>query len=279
MKIDYYASTVTDTPLNIMAISKDILGGIWMPAKSGQHGYKAKAFLQDEMETTRATLLYEGNRGAYPHVYASSDNSIPLSEMLRNYYYDRHIVTRIDVCEDYDNGAEGYDSLSAKLVSYANRRGLKINAVGDWLTEHHKDGRTLYIGAPTSPARVRLYEKGKQIAGAWIRQGIQPPSSISLDWVRLELQYRPQTRKAKRLMSEVNPEDVWGATKWTQEVANKIADMDIPRIDVSEVRQSNLDGGYNWLIKQYKHILKAKAVELGGWNALGLDIGDNISNL
>ncbi|MEX5543951.1 replication initiation factor domain-containing protein, partial [Pseudomonas poae] len=41
------------------------------------------------------------------------------------------------------------------------------------------DGRTLYLGSQTSAVSMRIYEKGKQL-------------DCGNDWVRAELQVRPQ---------------------------------------------------------------------------------------
>lgn len=95
-------------------------------------------------------------------------------------------VTRYDVAVDGLITDEDYGTLAGALVSIAGRDLLRqdglpahkigTSVAGDWYGE--TEGRTLYIGAPTSSVRARFYEKGIQMGG-------------DAHWVRFEWQVRP----------------------------------------------------------------------------------------
>ena len=73
-----------------------------------------------------------------------------------------HSVSRIDVAEDMQEVGL-FEKLTDSLLEHGKRNRVKVSTVGDWLTDDAIDGRTLYLGSPTSAATIRLYEKGKQI--------------------------------------------------------------------------------------------------------------------
>lgn len=95
-------------------------------------------------------------------------------------------VTRYDVAVDGLITDEDFDTLAGALVSIAGRDLLRsdgkpahkitTSVAGDWYGQ--ADGRTLYIGAPSSSIRARFYEKGIQLGG-------------DRNWVRFEWQVRP----------------------------------------------------------------------------------------
>ena len=60
--------------------------------------------------------------------------------------------------------------MTDSLLEHGKRNRVKVSTVGDWLTDDAIDGRTLYLGSPTSAATIRLYEKGKQIANQLLRK-------------------------------------------------------------------------------------------------------------
>ena len=61
----------------------------------------------------------------------------------------------------------------------------------------------MYLGANSSPVRCRLYAKGKQPG---YRSAGRP------DWVRLEVQVRPQ-KTARKSYSAISADDTWGASE------------------------------------------------------------------
>lgn len=285
MKIDYYSATINDTPQNIMQLSKDVLEAQWIPAKSGQLGYKARAILTASNGNKLATLLWAGNDDMLPHMYSSSDNSIIVSEMLRNYYYDRHTVSRIDVCEDY---IADYNKVYKQLARLAKKLGIKVSTAGDWLTPNSPDGRTLYLGAPSSEARVRLYEKGKQqkILNQSYRYdyaskllGIEQEKDPLDNWVRLELQYKPKDKVTRQELASTEPLKVWGATSWTQLLADKILKQKLDRLEQAPRLPPDDERTLNAMITQYRRYLTNKANELGGFEALGLYLQDEIERI
>lgn len=71
-------------------------------------------------------------------------------------------------------------------------------------------GRTLYVGAPTSMVRVRIYEKWLESPGLYV-DGTN----------RVEVQLRPPSR-AKEDVSSWGPEETFCASKLTRRLANEL---------------------------------------------------------
>ncbi|WP_235605818.1 replication initiation factor domain-containing protein, partial [Rhodanobacter thiooxydans] len=80
---------------------------------------------------------------------------------------------------------------------------------GDW--DMPELGRTQYLGASSSAVRARLYEKGKQPEFRHLSR---------FDLCRLEIQVRP-AKDAKDAYSKLSALEVWGASKWTRQLASE----------------------------------------------------------
>jgi DNA relaxase NicK len=144
---------------------------------------------------------------------------------------------------------------------------LKGERQGDW-EDFPEEGRTLYLGARSSPCRVRLYEKGKQ------------PEYRHLDrpnWARIEVQVRP-AKDAKSAFSMLNPLEVWGASGWTRELAGKVLQEHIdPHPAGTTYRLTERDAALEWMCKQYGAHLVGLYDDLGGdFECLGRTIIDTI---
>lgn len=99
----------------------------------------------------------------------------------------------------------GFDELRSLLVEVAGPQ-TKVtymeSSIGGEST-----GRTLYVGAPTSSVRVRLYEKWLESPGLYV-EGTN----------RVEVQLRPPSR-AKGLVSLWTPSETFCASKLTRRLA------------------------------------------------------------
>lgn len=272
MQCDYYAATIPDSFYNISGYLTNNLGGVVVPAKSGLNGYKHRAFINNESSgDTLATVLFGGNNGANPHVFASSSAAIDLRNLTRE-IWDDHIVTRIDVCEDM-NQKGLFEELQGKLVPIAKKNRVSVCVVGDWLSDDAEQGRTLYIGSKTSPTRIRLYEKGKEIAQKmFISRGFGIPENFPLDWVRLELQLRPQ-KSQREVAARDNLENMWGYSSWTQEVASCALDLEVEKVDGRKWTQTNTERAFSWIAQQYGNMLLSRKKALGSWEAIGAELG------
>jgi DNA relaxase NicK len=137
---------------------------------------------------------------------------------------------------------------------------------GDW-DDHPEKGRTFYLGANTSPTRSRLYEKGKQPEYAHLGKE---------DWVRCELQVRP-AKEAKHTFAELAPLEVWGASKWSRDLAASILQEHVdPHPAGTVYRRTDLQRRTEWLCKQGGPTLLELLDACGSWEAVGLTLGETI---
>ena len=136
---------------------------------------------------------------------------------------------------------------------------------GDW-DDIPEKGRTLYLGSTSSPVRARLYEKGLQPEYAHLNRP---------DWTRIEAQIRPKGTEAKEAFSKLSPIEVWGAGKWTRDIAAAVLHQHVdPHPAGSTYRLSERETALRWMCKQYGAHLVSLAADLGGWDCVGLTLSE-----
>lgn len=249
---DWYSATVQADPSELVAelVRANDLSS-YRPGRP-LHGYTQAAQIV-RGDQVLSTVMWGGvNEGV--HAFASSSDAIAFARFMRQ-LFPAHTVSRADVCHDYTEPGS-WDKLFTVLRAYAERHRLKTSVAGDWLGK--EDGRTFYVGAPSSTVRVRLYEKG-------IQTGTDP------NWVRLELVVRPGNADAKRWLASASPDECWGASRWTKSLAEELLAVCPPRVAVGTVYQpSDDERALTWLLRQYGPLLERVAGGLhGGWDALG----------
>jgi hypothetical protein len=169
-----------------------------------------------------------------------------------------HRVTRVDSCADWDEPG-AFEKLLGACVEVKRAHRLKGCKLGDW-DDHPEDGRTLYIGAPTSTTRVRLYEKGKQAEYAHLGR---------LDWVRAEVQVRP-AKEAKAVFAGLSAAQVWGASGWTRDLAGLVLNEHVdPHPAGTVYKLSERDNAMSWMCRQYGAHLVGLLQDLGSWDEVG----------
>lgn len=176
-----------------------------------------------------------------------------------------HRVTRVDSAHDVDKPG-AWDELLGICLDVKREYRLKGDKRGDW-DDFPEDGRTLYLGAPSSPIRARLYEKGKQPE---YRESGKP------DWTRLELQISPQ-KDAREVYSKLSPIEVWGASKFTRALAARVLESELAAYPPGTVRRdSNRDRAIKFMCEQYgAHLISLKE-DLGSWECVGLTLSELI---
>lgn len=181
-----------------------------------------------------------------------------------------HRCTRVDSCNDYDEPG-AFDRLLAVHQRVKARYGLKGSKFGDW-EDFPEDGRTYMLGAPTSPVRNRMYEKGKQPENRHLQRW---------NWVRDEVQVRPKG-DAREVFSQswVTPAQVWGASPFTRDLAAELLLEEVQPLKAGTVyRESQRDRALRHMCQQYGGHLSALLAELGSWQAVGLQLGDMVSEM
>jgi len=92
-------------------------------------------------------------------------------------------ITRIDLAADFYQGQYTVDKALSDYTTDQFSQGARrprCDQRGDWVNTHDTRGRTFYVGARGSGKFLRVYEKGKQLGGAF---GTEYPN-----WTRVELE-------------------------------------------------------------------------------------------
>lgn len=208
-------------------------------------------------ENTIVHLCWGGVNGNNIHFKSTGYDGQRMYDFLKKHKIE-YSVSRADVRIDtVEKGL--FEYLVDASTKFAHTHKIKTNTQGDWIKAI--DGRTLYLGAKTSKAQVRIYEKGKQMG-------------TDQEWTRLELQFRPQKAKGKKAASEWNCRDFWAASQWTKKYLEYVMiDKDglpdnIKKISTWE--RSSLENRLIHLMTQYEKTLDEFSEKLpNGYDDIG----------
>lgn len=266
MRFDYYAATVREDefgtyPDRLVTLLEAELRAKSVEVAKGRYGYDNSATLYNA-ERERLALVYYGGRNRWPHALGSGEKAPGVATAIRLRFPHGHLVTRADVCIDFD-GEGCFDRLRSALVDVADRRDLKVTHAGDW--HRLEDGRTVYVGSKSSPQYVRLYEKGKE------RQQVtgKLPEGVSVDLTRIELVNQPHKPAKRFWAASATEEEMWGTSLWTQEAARSVLDLDIARAARGVWSEPNDARTLSHLVRQYSALMAREAERQGGYPQLG----------
>lgn len=228
----------------------------------GFHTFAHRLSVKDHAGDEVGSVAWGGRQGDRIMVEVKGERTPQAVERLRS--AAEHRCTRVDSCFDLE-APGAFESLLEPVLKVKADHGLYGEKRGDW--EYPELGRTQYLGANSSAIRARLYEKGRQPE---YRHLARP------DLVRLEVQVRPQ-KEAKTTYSQVTALDVWGASKWTRQLAADVLAQHLSAKPPGTVRKdSKRDQALRWMCQQYQHHLTSLAADLGGWEVLGLTLREMI---
>lgn len=229
----------------------------------GFHSFGDRLSLKDESGAEFGSVSWGGRQGDRCMIEVKGETTPAAVTALRAHYW--HRVTRADSCADFDAPGAFERLLGPCLATKAKHR-LKGAKFGDW-DDFPEDGRTLYLGAPSSTVRLRLYEKGKQPE---YRHLSKP------DWVRMEIQVRP-AKEAKTAFNSVSAADTWGASTWSRELAAEALQEHVdPHPAGTVFKHTQREAALRWMCKQYGPHMTGLASDLGGWAELGLTLQEMI---
>lgn len=204
----------------------------------------------------RALLFVKsGGANRHPHVECTGRASPFVAAHLRKWF--DHRPTRIDHAIDR-RGETLFDDLVQYVKGLCSRHGLRLSFGGDW--NNVDAGRTLYVGSRKSQVYLRIYEKGKEYAA---KMGV-PLTDELKQWVRFEIEFKPQNPAAKRVAPTVNGAQLWGAAIWTAELAKEVLNMGTEPISIRERRESNQERALRMMAKQYAAHLGALLAQCDG---------------
>lgn len=292
MRFDWYQATIEEDPSRALEVIAK-LGHAAEPADgiARKHRYSQGWQINHNERGTVAVVLAGGN-GDKPHAYATSDNTDAFVDLVRNEWPDRHLVTRMDAAEDF-NDATAYDRLRRVALRVAKAHRLSFPSISDQLNPDA--GRTQYIGSPSSDYRGRLYEKGLEqlakhrewFAKAYPQFNPMPVERVTCeatgksyrpeDWIRLEVQCRPDGEVARRAAAAATPQQAWGFTTWSHDLARQAFKLDLERVYYRQHKVSTDEQALRWMVKQYSGPLARLCADLGDWKAVGLQLGDMVA--
>lgn len=229
----------------------------------GFHTFAERIAVKDRSGSELGSVMWGGRQGDRVLLEVKGEATPACVKRLRERY--RHRCTRVDVCADWD-APGSFERLLGPVLEVKEAHRLQGERRGDW-EDFPELGRTMYLGSPASPIRSRLYEKGKQPE---YRHLSRP------NWTRLELQVRP-AKEAKEVFAELEAVDVWGASRWTRDLAARVLQAHVdPHPAGTTWRESQRDRALAFMCKQYGAHLVSLAGDLGGWDCVGLTLGEII---
>jgi len=263
VRFDAYTATTADASASDL-VSLVYRHGDDVKEGRGFHTFAHRVAVRNEWGEEVAGIQWGGaTQGDRAMVEVKGDRTPEVVERLRSRF--QHRCTRVDSCVDIERPG-AFEALldpvmraKADFKLYGERR-------GDW--EFPELGRTQYLGANSSAVRARLYEKGKQPE---YRHLGRP------NLCRLEIQVRPQ-KEAKSAYANVSALEVWGASKWTRQLASEVLEQMLdPHPPGTVRRDSKRDQALRWMAAQYGPHLVSLAADLGGWEVLGLTLREMVS--
>lgn len=280
MRPDWYQATIEDSPARVLEVVGK-LGQELRPADqlARKHRYD-QGFAVLHHDQGVVAHVFVGGNGGKPHALATSDAADGFMDLVRNEWPDRHLVTRVDPCQDFLEPG-GYDRLRAVALKVAAGRRMRFAQHVDELNP--QAGRTQYIGSTSSDYRARLYEKGFEVIGKQERK-LQDVAGLVLnthtgelvrpeDWNRLELQARPKGEEARRFAASATMEQVWGMTDWAHELAREAMALELERGFIRTRKQSKDEEALRWMCHQYGGMLMRQHGDHKGWAAVGEKLG------
>ena len=263
---DWYTASIDQPARSVIDAIADSFDLAFVRPTKPVQGFE-QAYQVIRGETKLATIQFGGKTvGTAVWACASGGDAEPFAEIVRR-EFPVHRVLRADVALDYDEPG-AWDVLSALAIQTADKFRLKVEHQGDF--HRQENGRTLKIGSRQSPAFQRVYEKGKQLK----IEG-RP------DWVRSELELKPQTVVAREAYATASPEQMFMATRWTRHVWEVLNGPSLemrPAPPGTVRRMSDDDRALTFMVRQYGNVLGRKLAELGGdLESFGLYIADLVA--
>lgn len=257
----YTATTQAAKPADVLPFLLTYAGDSVHMGK-GYHTFAESVWVNDESGDRVASVSFGGQQGDRIMIEVKGARTPDVVERLRSDF--EHRCTRVDSCFDLEAPGAFERLLEPVLKAKADHK-LWGEKRGDW--EMPELGRTQYLGAPSSAIRARLYEKGKQPEFRHLSR---------FDLCRLEIQVRP-AKEAKDEFSKLSALEVWGASKWTRQLAADVLEQYLDAHPPGTVRKdTKRDQALRWMVKQYAPHLVSLASDLGGWKELGLTLGEMV---
>lgn len=250
MKFDWYAATIQDRPQTVVdVIAQSMDADEVKTMKGGMNGYTGGFEIRRSGGLVARVLA--GGENPHPSAHASGSVTPDFVGTVRGHYGDAHHVSRLDTCADFDEpGAWDRLTRAALKAAAETSQGLKVMRI-ESSGKNGNEGRTIYIGAKSSAARVRIYEKGFQMMNEFPGRA----SEFSPNWVRVEAQLRPQDQ-ARLTLAAVSPIEAWGVSQTTRAISERCLKTIVPRIPGPRHDLTDHESAADHMAGQYTGILQ-----------------------
>jgi len=260
----YSASTEGASAPQLVSLFDPIGSGLKLREGRGFHTFGSRVAVL-EGSTEVGSVMWGGKQGARTFIEVKGERTPGVVDRLRSLC--EHRATRVDSCADFD-APGAFSRLLRASNAVRKEHDIWSERRGDWTKPEF--GRTLYLGAPTSVTRYRLYEKGKQPEYRHLGRS---------DWVRAEVQVRP-AKDAKVTFSHLSPRDVWGASAFTRDLAARIlADYVDPHPAGTVWKHTDHDRAILFMCRQYGARLVTMLEDCGTWENVGATLGEIVREL
>lgn len=240
MRPDWYQATLDVPPQVVIDALGQQLGAVRSEDRRGRNGYRHQTVIVGDDDDQLAVVQHGGN-GDRPNVQGSGQDAPDVARVIRA-NWPEHDVTRIDVAADVvaEGSFDQLFELCRRVAGRSRTKGLLF------LPDDLSDGRTYRLGSPKSECLARLYDKTAE------RRAKQPASThgdIPEGWTRLELQVRPK-RARRRSLAYATSEQVWGSSKWSQDLAHEVFKLDVDFLDAPRPPSSDVRA-FRTMMAQY----------------------------
>lgn len=258
MIFDHYQIAVNLGPETVIKDLKNFFDQSDSEPAKAHHGYEYCRLIV-RGGSRLAAVSWGGNTGdcvkvevhgsSFPHDFAC---------FAQERWNGRYYVQRADVAIDFDE-EKAFEIIQTLGKNVAEEHGLKLDYRGDW---ERGIGRTLYLGARQSPNYLRIYEKGHEQR----QKGIVPDASP--DWVRVEFELKPKSRKAREAFASMSPQEMLGGSQWVTDIVTCLTSSDVQRFTGMGTIKKKTDDeiAIRHMAKQYASRMDSMIETLGGWD-------------
>lgn len=246
---DWYELTIDNVDDGRIPSSLALALGAKTEIGKPRNGY-ASCVVIARNDVVLAEVFSGSNRIGEVHVTITSDACDEVVPLVRN-LWPVHRVSRADVACDFQSE---FSSLDEFVMSALEPKGISHR-----LITSSDGGATRYFGAVSSETRLRIYKKTEQMRAMHPDQAAEIPDGI----VRLELQHRPSKRAAKAHLSTLQPDEVWGVSKWASLVAEMVLGFKPERAPTHFRKPTDWTRSLHFLGVQYGPSFQRRSAEVG----------------
>lgn len=246
---DAYCASIDEAPVHVLDFLEQALldAGFETQREQGPpvKFYDRNDLIVDE-NGHRLLSVRSGGQNGKPFVECKGAASVAVAAELRA-SFPLHLPSRIDSALDL-RGEGVFETLHA-IAKRVEAKGIKLDLWGAEVGNRDR-GTTIYLGSRRSPFLVRIYQKGLKHAEEMGLVGDDIPPGLR-NWVRVELEFKPQKRHAKAKARTLSPLQLWGCSPWVRQFAMDALSIDAERVTMHEKRESNLDRSFRYSAAQF----------------------------